>query len=469
MRVPQRTIGGEMNIAPMALNPNAASVAWMAYAGRETLEKTQAQRRDQLLERAIQGSRFYQNHLDRLLQQGAAFTDLPPVTKPELMANFSNWVTDPAITLDSVLAHVGDVEKIAQPYLDRYLVWESSGSSGIPGIFIQDATSIQVYDALEGLRITPAESFQRLCNPLWIGQRIAFVGAINGHFASNVTFERLRCNLPFLQQSMRSFSILQPLGALVAELQDFSPTIIATYPSTALQLACLAERNDLDIQPIEIWTGGERLSDAARQKIKQVFHCRVRASYGASEFLPIARECEAGRMHVNADWVLLEPVDRQYRPVAEGELSDTVLLTNLVNTVQPLIRYDLQDSVRMSYKKCDCGSHLPTIEVVGRRDDLLKLQDHQGKTLLLSPMAITTVLEEEAGVFDFQLIHKSGQRFSLYLGCGEDHSSGAMARCRSVLLAYFGGQGVTGVELDIKPLSVHCIERSGKTKRVVCA
>jgi len=182
--------------------------------GVRLLKKPQAQRRDQLLERAIQGSRFYQNHLDRLLQQGAAFTDLPPVTKPELMANFSNWVTDPAITLDSVLAHVGDVEKIAQPYLDRYLVWESSGSSGIPGIFIQDATSMQVYDALEGLRITPTESFQRLCNPLWIGQRIAFVGAINGHFASNVTFERLRCNLPFLQQSMRSFSILQPLGAL---------------------------------------------------------------------------------------------------------------------------------------------------------------------------------------------------------------------------------------------------------------
>lgn len=458
-----------MNITPMALNPNAASVAWMAYAGRDAVEKTQAQRRDALVERALRGSKFYQAHLGRLVQRGADFTDLPPVTKSELMANFADWVTDPEITLGAVQVHLGDLEKIAQPYLDRYLVWESSGSSGIPGIFIQDAASMQVYDALESLRITPAESFQRLCNPLWIGQRIAFVGAVNGHFASNVTFERLRNNLPFLQQSMRSFSILQPLGALVSELQDFSPTILATYPSTALQLACLAERHDLAIQPIEIWTGGERLSGAARQKVKQVFGCRVRASYGASEFLPIARECEAGRMHVNADWVLLEPVDRYYRPVAQGELSDTVLLTNLVNTVQPLIRYDLQDSVRMSYEKCDCGSHLPTIEVLGRRDDLLRLQDPHGKTLLLSPMAITTVLEEDAGVFDFQLIQKSGQRFSLYLGCGEDHSSGAMARCRNVLLAYFQGQGVAPVELDIEPLSVHCIERSGKTKRVVCA
>lgn len=458
-----------MNIAPMALNPHAASVAWMAYAGREAIEKTQTQRRDVLVQHAQRNSRFYAARHSECIKQGARFFDLPPVQKSELMAGFADWVIDPAITLESVSAHLHQLDNIAQLYLDRYLVWESSGSSGVPGIFIQDAASMQVYDAIESLRITPAESFQRLCNPLWIGQRLAFVGATNGHFASNVTFERLRRNLPFLGRSMQTFSILQPLGALVSELEDFAPTILATYPSTALQLACLAERHELAIHPIEIWTGGERLSQAARQKIKQVFRCRVRASYGASEFLPIARECEAGHLHVNADWVLLEPVDRHYRPVAEGELSDTVLLTNLVNTVQPLIRYDLQDSVRMTYDRCDCGTHLPTIEVEGRRDDMLRLQDSHGESLLLSPMAITTVLEEQAGVFDFQLIQKTNHKFSLYLGCGEDHSSGAMHRCQSALSAYFKGQGAQDIELEIEPLSVHCIERSGKTKRVVCA
>ncbi len=452
----------------MALNPNASSVAWMAYAGRDAIERTQTQRRDALLDITVQRSRFYQRHFGKHLKQGAHFSDLPPVTKPELMAHFSDWVTDPEVSLASLTAHLGDLEKIAQPYLGRYLVWESSGSSGIPGIFIQDAASMQVYDALESLRITPTESFQRLCNPLWVGQRLAFVGAVNGHFASNVTFERLRNSLPFLRQSMQTFSILQPIASLVAELEDFAPTILATYPSTALQLACLAERNDLGIRPIEIWTGGEHLSEAARKKIKQVFQCRVRASYGASEFLPIARECEAGRLHVNADWVLLEPVDRNQRLVAEGELSDTVLLTNLVNTTQPLVRYDLQDRVRMFHGPCACGSHLPTIEVLGRQDDVLRLHDKHGKRLLLSPMAITTVLEEEAGVFDFQLIQKAKHRFSLYLGCGEDHSLGAMTRCRSVLLSYFDSQGAAEIDIDIEPLSVHCIERSGKTKRVVC-
>ena len=44
--------------------------------------------------------------------------------------------------------------------------------------------------------------------------------------------------------------------------------------------------------------------------------------------------------------MILEPVDRDYRPTPPGELSHTVLLTNLANAVQPIIRYDLGDSVR---------------------------------------------------------------------------------------------------------------------------
>jgi phenylacetate-CoA ligase len=46
-----------------------------------------------------------------------------------------------------------------------------------------------------------------------------------------------------------------------------------------------------------------------RSCIEQAFGATVRNSYGASEFLPIAWECTHGRLHVNADWVILEPVD----------------------------------------------------------------------------------------------------------------------------------------------------------------
>lgn len=52
-------------------------------------------------------------------------------------------------------------------------------------------------------------------------------------------------------------------------------------------------------------------------------------------------------LHLNADWVILEPVDAALRPVPPGNPSHSTLLTNLANRVQPIIRYDLGDSVTM--------------------------------------------------------------------------------------------------------------------------
>ena len=75
---------------------------------------------------------------------------------------------------------------------------------------------------------------------------------------------------------------------------------------------------------------------------------------------------DPARLHVSADWYIFEPVDRNYRLVLRGEPSHTVLMTNLANRVQPLIRYDQGDSVTLRPDACPCGSPLPAIRVVGR-------------------------------------------------------------------------------------------------------
>ena len=89
--------------------------------------------------------------------------------------------------------------------------------------------------------------------------------------------------------------------------------------------------------------------------------------------MSIAYACTEGWLHVNADWVLLEPVDAEHRPMPPGEPSHTVLLTNLANRVQPIIRYDLGDSVIAKPEPCACGSPLPAIRVEGRHDDVVSL------------------------------------------------------------------------------------------------
>ena len=58
--------------------------------------------------------------------------------------------------------------------------------------------------------------------------------------------------------------------------------------------------------------------------------------------------------------VILEPVDAAHRPVPDGQVSHTTLLTNLANRTQPLLRYRLSDSLRFLPGGCACASNCTT-------------------------------------------------------------------------------------------------------------
>ena len=399
--------------------------------------------------------------------QATPLDELPVVHRADLMQHFDDWVTDPCLKLAELQAFTADPARIGEAYLGRFSIWESSGTSGQPGVFVQDAQAMAVYDALEALRRSQPMSVLRWMDPLYLGERIAFVGATGGHFASHVSIERLRQLNPWMAQGIRSFSILQPVKALVDGLNAFSPTVIATYPSVASLLAQETARGELRISPREVWTGGETLDAPVRRRVEQALDCVVRNSYGASEFLTMGWECGHGQMHVNADWVILEPVDERYQPVPPGESSCSTLLTHLANTVQPLIRYDLGDQLTVRPERCACGSPLPVIEVQGRRDDPLVMTGVNGQPVTLLPMALTTVLEEDAGVFDFQLCQRDQRTLVLRLALTGDAAASAMARCCAALHAFAATQGLMPIRL-IEELGEPVPRgRSGKACRVV--
>ena len=282
-----------------------------------------------VLQAAQRGSRLYRERMPGSVTGSTPLSSLPVITRSELMQRFEDWVTDPGLKLQELRAFVADPLRVGEAYLDKYVVWESSGTSGEPGIFVQDAAAMAVYDSLEALRRNNPRSLARCLDPLYLSERTAFVGATNGHFASYVTLERLRRINPWMAGTTRSFSILQSVDELVLGLNEFAPTIVATYPTAAALLADEAQSGRLQIKPREVWTGGESLSAATRDRVQQTLACTVRNSYGASEFLAMGWECGDGHLHINADWVILEPVDERYRPVPAGQPSFTVLLTNL--------------------------------------------------------------------------------------------------------------------------------------------
>jgi phenylacetate-coenzyme A ligase PaaK-like adenylate-forming protein len=392
-------------------------------------------------------------------QASVSLSAWPVTHKADLMRRFADWVTDPTVTLPALRAFISDPQRIGEAFGSGMAVWESSGSSGEPGLFVHDARALQVYDLLEALR-RPWR---------WLGAGpLAFVGATHGHFASVCTIERLRRQHPWLAPHMRSLSFLRPLPELVTELEQFAPRVLAAYPSTALALAEEAAAGRLRLSLQSVWLGGETLTPAVRAAVQRAFGAPVINSYGASECLTLAGECDHGALHLNADWVILEPVDEHHRPVEPGTFGATTLLTNLANRVQPLIRYDIGDRVRLLPQACACGSSLPVIEVEGRKDDCLILRTSQGRPVRLPPLALVSVLEE-AGVFDFQLRQQGESALSLALVHGGARGKRELERARRALNAYLRTQGLGGASID-----GHCGEpcrhgHSGKTARIVGA
>ena len=447
-----------------------AEVAWDVGCVNGQMPQAIAQRQHNrlaLLFEAAKGSRWVQGLVRGQAGDAITLQDLPVMHKRALMARFDDWVADPALRLPELLQFTADPDNIAQSFRDHYHVWVSSGTSGEPAVFVQDARAMAVYDALEGLRRATPRLAAGWPDPTLLAQRIAFVGATSGHFASVVSMQRLRQINPWMAHSLRCFSIQQPLDQLVQALNDFSPSVIASYPTAAAMLADEAERGSLHVRLREVWTGGETLGSAQRERIAQGLGCTVRNSYGASEFLAMGWECAHGKLHLNADWVILEPVDRAYRPVPAGTMSHTTLLTNLANHVQPLIRYDLGDRICVAANPCPCGSPLPAIEVQGRQDDVLVMAGQRGRPVTVLPLALSTVLEDDAGVFDFQLHQRDAHTLVLRLTLRGAEASAAATRCQSALQRFASQQGLSDLTVVHEPHAAFVRGRSGKLQRIL--
>src|SRR5690606_11196552 len=97
-------------------------------------------------------------------------------------------------------------------------------------IYVQDADALAVYSALMSSRFELGGG----SDAGFLGgvpPRLAFVAAIEGHFAGVVSWERQRRLYPILAMATRAFSILQPPADLVAQLNDWRPAYVSTYPT----------------------------------------------------------------------------------------------------------------------------------------------------------------------------------------------------------------------------------------------
>lgn len=347
----------------------------------------------------------YYRELYRDLQERVEDVTLLPITsKKELIARFDDWATDRDVTIEQVRAFVDNPDLVGERFLGRYTVATTSGTTGTRGIFLMDDRSLAVTSALASRMLSAWLNVGDLIRILAGGGRMAMVNATGGHFASAVAATRLRKGSRRRGQVIQVFSVHTPLPKLVAELNRFRPAIVAPYASMAALLAGEQEAGRLHINPVLMVLSAEGLAAGEYDRIARVFNAKVGHSYAATECPFISYSCEQGWLHVNSDWVVLEPVDADYQPTSPGKQSHTVLISNFANRVQPILRYDLGDSILQRPDPCPCGNPLPAIRVQGRAADVLIFCTQRGEPIEIAPLVLGSLVDRTPGVVLFQIV-----------------------------------------------------------------
>ncbi len=386
--------------------------------GKSAIENRQRERLAELVDFARAHSPYYGELYQGLPERIEDPVCLPVTDKKHLMARFDDWATDRRITMDEARKFIGNLKLIGEPFLGKYTIATTSGTTGTPGIFVIDERTLAVTQALVFRMVTAWFTFADLLKIAAGGFRIAMICAFGGHYAEITAATRLRKGSKLRSKLIRAFPVDMPMPRLTAELNRFQPALVAPYASTGAMLASEQEAGRLNIHPVAMILSAEGLPIPEYERIAQSLDTKVRYSYAASECTFISYNCKDHWLHVNADWVILEAVDADYRPVPPGVMSHTTLVTNLANKTQPIIRYDIRDRTLVRPDPCPCGNPLPAIRVRGRTGDVLTFKRRNGEQAAIP--ALVLELDVIPGIELAQIVQTSPTSIRIRLKLAAD-------------------------------------------------
>lgn len=413
----------------------------------------QYKRFKKIVEYARQNSHFFKE-LYKDIGDDFGLEDLPSTNKVAMMENFDAWITDSNITMDRINEYTKDIDNIGRMIDDKYLIFKTSGSTGNPATILYDKKNIDVASAVAAFRtFARKEDFKRFMKN---GKRTAGVFANYGFYLACGMSRYLQLQSPRRKNKI-TIDVNAPEEQIIKELNEFKPSMLSGYPSN---LALLADFKELTIRPDVVITGGELLTDETRHKLEEKFNCYVQTHYSCTEVGEIACECPKKHLHINEDWVIVEPVNKDNNPVSYGVRSDKVLITNLSNFIQPIIRYELTDRIIVHEEKCGCGKNSHWLEIEGRTDDVLEFE----KGILIAPMSFYKVLEEIPEIKRFQLIQRASNKLELRLLT--DNRKKAFERAVKDLREFLSSKDVSGVEIFLSEELPKANKASGKFNHV---
>ncbi len=384
----------------------------------------------------------------------ASFTEadlptLPVLTKKELMANFDRVVTNPRLTLARVNDHVDQLER--DTYLDEgYRAVVTSGTGGTRGLFLYDWSEWITYSLIATRwRARSGEDPH------------APVGSFFAYNAKHVSGALHAFSRDFAGDGPLSVTHLPatlPIPEIVEGLNVARPTVLAGYPSVIHLLALEALSGRLDIEPNWVTTSGEQLTEEVKSVVRSAWGVEIYDTWGCTEGV-FAYPCAPGMpMHVPDDLAILEPVDEYNNPVPYGQPAAKVLLTNLYNKTQPLIRYEINDGMTITDTPCECGSgHRRITEIRGRQDTFFEYDNGA----ILHPLGVEEILLRDPHVVEMQVTQTQGGLVASLVTQGECDLTGLRTKLEDLLVR----SGLINPEIAV--VSVDSLERmwSGKLRQ----
>jgi len=378
-----------------------------------SFEQLRAHQRERLLtivRHAAGNSPYYRERFGGIeLSDDLDLTALPRLDKATMLEHFDELVTDRRLTLACVERHLAELEGAdsnTEPMLfGEYRAMASGGTSGRRGVFIYgraDWTEILAGGAMR------ANKLYFDIGPRFPRRRFVTVFADHPLHMTG----RLNRSLDVGAHRFLRLDARAPIGSLVDALNAFRPEILGTYPSTASLLAERQLAGELRIAPRTIFTSGEVRTPEMEERIVEAWNRTPFNNYGVTELCPSsAVECDRHEgLHLFEDQVLIEVVDDEHRPVPPGEPGSRLLVTNLFNRTQPLIRYELNDLVTVSPDPCSCGRPFPLLKSIeGRSDDVLDMPAKDGSTIKVHPLTLRSPLAGIGALSEYRIVYGAGK------------------------------------------------------------
>jgi phenylacetate-CoA ligase len=428
----------------------------------DQVKNIQAQRLQRILRHVLQHSKFYQwyynSHGININNiKNISVADLPPISKQMMMDHYDDVVCDRFLKRKNIEEFLSHSKDPRDKYHNIYTVVHTSGSCGAISLFVFGPEDWAVIKALVVARVLKPKPhvLRRL--------KVSFIGATDGHYAG----VSLASDVPRALGHFLPLSINSPLEAIDQKGNAFYPDVLSGYASGIHLLAQEQLKGNMTIRPERIICTSDPLTAEMRHTIKHAFGEEPVNFYAGSESLAMAVQCEGREnLHLFTDWHIFEAVDDDGRPVAAGTPGN-LLLTNLYNYTQPLIRYQMHDEIVMNQQPCGCGSPFPTIRnLAGRQEEFLWFDTADGKRDYLHPIVLVEFFV--AGLKKFQVIQTQRNEMLMKVILEGDQAA-VLAAIRRRMQEIFSGKKLdTTVKLNLEVVEeIPNDPRTGKYKLII--